>query len=226
MVLGRDTVASFLRDSNEVTVLLGQGSVSVFHDVDGMPVRMKIGNVSVVPVSGFKTLGEVAMLNGTVVVTAKEGMLRVEGNSQVVNVAKGKTITVVPEANAPQQAGGKTPGGAGRCCTGGVSTALEAGALGAGITAAILAGVAVSRSGNATSAANSAIAAAETAASNAAAAESGASAAVSAANSAASAALYNSIALGCALDTLASSLGRPSPYTPPSGYSCSNPSGW
>src|SRR5208283_2057460 len=63
IVLGRDTVASFLRDSNEVTVLLGQGNVSVFHDVDGMPVRMKIGDVSVVPVPGFKTLGEVAMLN-------------------------------------------------------------------------------------------------------------------------------------------------------------------
>ncbi|MGA2072331.1 MAG: hypothetical protein ABSH52_02410 [Terriglobia bacterium] len=66
MVFGRDTVASFLRDSDEVTVLLGQGNVSVFHDVSGTPVRMKIGDVSVVPVSGFKTLGEVAMLNGTV----------------------------------------------------------------------------------------------------------------------------------------------------------------
>jgi len=53
MVFGRDTVASFLRDSNEVTVLLGQGNVSVFHEADGMPVRMKVGDVSVVPVSGF-----------------------------------------------------------------------------------------------------------------------------------------------------------------------------
>jgi len=30
MVFGHDTVASFLRDSNEVTVLLSQGNVSVF----------------------------------------------------------------------------------------------------------------------------------------------------------------------------------------------------
>ena len=102
MVFGRDTVASFLQGSNEVTVLLGQGSVSVFHAEDTMGVRVKIGDVSVVPVSGFKTLGEVAMLNGAMVVTAKEGMLRVEGNGQVVNVAKGKTITVHPSANAPQ----------------------------------------------------------------------------------------------------------------------------
>ena len=33
LVFGRDTVASFLRDSNEVTVLLGQGNVSVFHEI-------------------------------------------------------------------------------------------------------------------------------------------------------------------------------------------------
>ncbi len=67
MVLGRDTVASFLRESNEVTLLLGQGNVSVFHAANTAPVRVKVGEVSVVPVSGFKTLGEVATLNGAVV---------------------------------------------------------------------------------------------------------------------------------------------------------------
>ena len=146
IVFGRDTVASFLRDSNEVTVLLGQGNVSVFHDADGMPVRMKIGDVSVVPVSGFKTLGEVAMLNGAIVVTAKEGMLRVEGNGPAINVAKGKTITVVPEANAPQ-GGGKAPGGAGRCCGGSNVWGIAATAVAGG--ALILAAVAESRAGKA-----------------------------------------------------------------------------
>jgi hypothetical protein len=44
-------VTSFLRDSNEVTVLLGQGNVSVFRDVGGgVRVRVKIGDVSVVSV--------------------------------------------------------------------------------------------------------------------------------------------------------------------------------
>jgi len=92
MIFGRDTVASFLRDSNEVTVLLGRGDVSMFQGQSGNPVRVKIGNVSVVPVSGFKTLGEVAMLNGTVVVTAKEGTLRVQGDGQTVNVATGNPL--------------------------------------------------------------------------------------------------------------------------------------
>jgi hypothetical protein len=225
MVFGRDTAASFLRDSNEVTVLLGQGSVSVFHEVAGMPVRLKIGNVSVVPASDFKTLGEVAMLNGAVLVTAREGMLRVEsGNGQVVNVAKGKTITLTPAAKAPQQeGGGKAPGNgnAGRCCGGGAGIFWEVAATGAGVTAAILAGVAMSRAGKAETDATDA-------ASAAAAAAAAASAAVSAANAAASSSLFNTIAVGCALNTYAGHPGGNSPYTPP-GYptvTCANPSTW
>jgi len=216
MVFGRDTVASFLRDSDEVTVLLGQGNVSVFHDVSGTPVRMKIGDVSVVPVSGFKTLGEVAMLNGTVVVTAKDGALRVsDGNGKVVNVAKGKTLTVTPQMKAPQ--GG---GSAGRCCGGGGGGYWAIAATAAGGAAAILAGVALSRAGNANTNASSAASQAAAAASAAAAAASNAAAATSAADSAASAAAANSNTLGCALNTLANEQGLPSPYTPPAGDTC------
>jgi hypothetical protein len=194
MVFGRDTVASFLRESNEVTVLLGQGRVSVFHDGNGMPVRMKVGDVSVVPLSGFTTLGEVATLNGAVVVTAKEGMLRVEGNGPAVNVAKGKTITVVPRMKAPHGGGGAISGAA----LWGVA------ATGAAAAAAILAGVAMSRAGNAED--------------NAASAASEVAAATSAANAAALAAAAN--AVGCALDTLANEEGYASPYTPPAGETC------
>jgi hypothetical protein len=245
IVLGRDTVASFLRDSNEVTVLLGQGNVSVFHDADGMPVRMKVGGLSVVPVSGFKTLGEIAMLNGAVVVTAKEGMLRVEGNGPAINVAKGKTITVVPEANAPQ-GGGKYPGGVGRCCGGSNVWAIAATAVAGG--ALIFAAVAESRAGKAednaaaattaanaatsaantaTSAANAAAASGASAASAANAAAAAAAAAASAANAAAStaaaaesAAAAEANSLGCALNKLAGEEGKASPYTPPTGESC------
>jgi hypothetical protein len=221
MVFGRDTAASFLRDPNEVTVLLGQGSVSVFHEVAGMPVRLKVGDVSVVPASDFKTLGEVAMLNGAIVVTTKEGMLRVEGgNGQVVNVVKGKTLTVTPSTNAPpQQGGGKGQGNVGRCCSG--SSIWGIAATGAGVTAAILAGVAMSRAGKAETNASDA-------ASAAAAAAAAASAAVSAANAAASSSLFNTIAVGCALNASVGNKGGNSPYTPP-GYptvTCANPSTW
>jgi len=209
MVFGRDTVASFLRDSDEVTVLLGQGNVSVFHDVSGSAVRMKIGDVSVVPVSGFKTLGEVAMLNGVVVVTAKDGAMRVdEGNGKVVNVAKGKTLTVTPQMKAPQ--GG---GSAGRCCGGGGGGYWAIAATAAAGAAAVLAGVAVSRAGNANTNAQSA-------ASAAAAAGAAAAAATSAAESTASADAAATNSVGCALNTLATGEGEPSPYTPPAGETC------
>ena len=196
MVFGHDTVASFLRDSNEVTVLLGQGNVSVFHSADGMPVRMKIGTVSVVPVSGFKTLGEVALLNGTVVVTAKDGALRVdEGNGQVINVVKGKTIAVTPQRlKAPDAAAS-----AGRCC-GGSANWVEVAALGAAGTAAILAGVAISRAGDAKTNAANAASAAQTADSDLSGAGAALSAADSAASAAAAAASAAAIAAGCALN--------------------------
>ena len=219
MVFGHDTVASFLRDANEVTVLLGQGSVSLFHNTDGMPVRMKIGTVSVVPISGFKTLGEVALLNGTVVVTAKDGALRVDaGNGQVVNVAKGKTIAVTPRTKAPD-----TAASAGRCCGG--SNIWGITATVAGGVAAIMAGVALSRAGDAkTNAADAATAAdsAGAAASSAGAAATAADSAASAAASAAAAAAAAANAAGCALNTIAADENiTPSPYTPPPGYSCS-----
>jgi len=218
MVFGRDTVASFLRDPNELTVLLNQGNVSVFHDGNGTPIRMKVGDVAISPVSGFKTLGEVAMLNGAVVVSAKDGMLRVvDGNGQVVNVAKGKTITVAPQAKAPQGGGG----GVGRCCGGGAAWGIAATA--AGGTAAVLAGLAMSRAGSAkdnAASADSAAAAAATAAANAASAASAAVASANAAASAASAAAAAANSVGCALNFLANQQDLPSPYTPSAGQSC------
>jgi hypothetical protein len=187
VIFGRDTVASFLRDTNEVTVLLTQGNVSMLHSTDGTPVRVKAGEVSVAPAAGFKTLGEVAMLNGAVVVTAKEGSLQVQDHGATKNVAKGQTIVITPKT-ADQKGGGAGWGGGG-------STALEVGALGAGAAAAVLAGVAVKRSGDANTSATSAISAAN-------AATSAANAATSAANAATSAAAQASFLADCANDWL------------------------
>jgi hypothetical protein len=108
MIFGRDTVASFRRDSDEVTVLLRQGDVSLFHAENTMPVRVKVGDVSVVPVSESKTLVEVVAGNGEVMVTAKDGRLRVEGNGQTINLAKGETITVSSKVSAAHLAAGSS----------------------------------------------------------------------------------------------------------------------
>jgi len=181
VIFGRDTVASFLREPNEITVLLSQGNVSMLHPNDGTPVRVKAGQISITPAPGFKTLGEVAMLNGSLVVTAKEGALQVDGQGVTKNVAKGQTIVISPKTDRGKSGAGAAGAGA---TFGGGSAALEVATLGAAGAAAILAGVAMSRAGTASSNANAAIAAANTAASNASAATSAANAATSAANAA------------------------------------------
>ena len=214
LVFGRETEARFLREGNEVTVLLGEGNVSVYHPEGSAEVRVNANNVSIAPAPGFKTLGEVAMLNGAIMVTSKEGSLRVEGNGSPVEVATGKTITIGSRmARAPR------PQGGGQGLGGGGSTALEAGALGAGAAAAILAGIGISRANDARDAANAANATAGKADADAVAADADAKAATDAANAAEATA--NSV--GCALNNFNDQLtggGLASPYNPPAGQPC------
>ncbi len=152
MVFGRETTASFLKSSDEVTVLLSRGNLSMYHTDEGVALRVKIGDLSVSPAKGFKSLGEVAMVGGSIVVTTKEGTLRVEGRGTAQDVAKGKTITIpVTSARASKAGAGAGPVGGG-----GASTALEAGALGAGAAAAILSGISISRANGAKDAATAA----------------------------------------------------------------------
>ena len=182
VIFGRDTVASFMRDSNEVTVLLSQGNVSMLHPNEGTPLRVKAGEFSITPGAGFKTLGEVAMLNGSVVITAKEGTLQVDDHGTMKNVAKGQTIVLAPKTKDNSGKGAS-------CCGGGGAAWVEYAALGAGGAAAVLAGIAMSRAGNANTNAEAATAAAEaaTAAANAATSAANAAQATAAAAEAAAA---------------------------------------
>ncbi len=186
VIFGRDTVASFLKESNEVTVLLSQGNVSMLHPTDGTPVRVKAGEISITPAAGFKTLGEVAMLNGSVVVTAKEGALQVEDHGATKDVAKGQTIVISPKTH---KGGGNAGGG------GGGSTTLEVVTIAVAGTGAILAGVAMSRAGTASANANAAILAANNATSAANVANSTAAAAAASAAAAAAAAQQSNAAV-------------------------------
>jgi len=203
MVFGRNSTVSFSRETDSVTAVLGQGNVSLFSPDGGAGVRVKVGEVTIVPAKGFKTMGEVAMVNGRVLVTTKEGLLRVEGDGQAVDVAKGKSIAVVPKAAGAPQGGG---GAGGR---GGGHT-LQILSLGAGITSAGLAAWAIRDARNSRNSANASIAAANAAAAAAADAE-----------AAALAAEEQMIAAGCALNQVANQLGMlTSPYTPPAGHTC------
>lgn len=182
MVFGHQTRATFLREGDGVTVLLGQGNVSMYHPDAGTGLRVKAGDVTVAPAAGYKTQGEVAMVNGAVVVTTKEGLLKVEGNGPAMEVGKGKTITVKAANAAAPQAGAAPAAGA---AVSHVSTAAVMGvaAAGAGGTAAVLSGVAMKRANDAKDAAVAATAEATAAASAATAGEAAAKAACVAATS-------------------------------------------
>jgi len=100
MVLGRQTQASFLREADAVTVSLTQGNLSLYHPPAGRMFRIKAGDVTVSPAKGYQTLGEVAMSDGLLAVTAKDGALQVEKNGALQEVGKGKTITIATTAAA------------------------------------------------------------------------------------------------------------------------------
>jgi len=195
VICGRDTVASFLKESDRITVVLTQGGVSMLHPTDGTPVRVRAGDISITPSTGFKTLGEVAMLDGSIVVTAKEGSLQVDNHGSTKNVAKGQTIVLSPRTNDNKGAGNAGWGSGG-------NLALDVAILGAAGTGAILAGVAMSRAGSAQSAANQAINAANAATTAANAANSTATTAVSAATAANSNATLAAFLAACTLDLL------------------------
>src|SRR2546422_1911381 len=147
LVFGRDTVASFERESSEVKALLDRGSVSVYHPMDDLvPLRLEVGNLSIMPAEGFGTLGEVAVTDEGVVIKTAQGLLRVEteGTGQTFQVPKGETVKFVAKtASAPQQQGGAQPhrrrkrGGffwlpAGAAVAGGVLAAVAGGDARAG----------------------------------------------------------------------------------------------
>jgi hypothetical protein len=208
MVFGRETEASFLREAKDVTVMLRRGNVSMYHPGASPGVAVKAGDATVKPAAGRKTLGEVAMLNGSLVVTAKQGMLEVERPGRTERVEAGKTVTMAMTAAAPVPSPAAPPAGNAHITT---ATTLGVLAVGAGTAAAVLAGLGLSRSNSAKSAAEAATAAANNA-----------TAAANAATDAANAAGAAANAAGCAenIENATENPGTPSPYTPPAGFSC------
>jgi len=218
-VFGRNSQVSFLREGESITARLTSGSVSLFQPINEQNgMRVKFDNLTIGPAGGYKTLGEVAMLGDTVVVSTKEGIMNVAfANGKTTQVPAGKVLKLASSQRAPQAAAGSQH-------FGGNSNPVEWAALGAAGVAAVLAGVDISKADDAKTSADSAGAAANaaTSAANAAASDATtAGSAASAAAAAASAAAANANSVGCALNQVANPTGTGvSPYTPPSGYTC------
>lgn len=220
IVFGRQTQASFLADRQVVTVVLTDGNVLLYHQAGERSMQLKAGEVTISPLGGFKTMGEVAMLgSNSLVVTARQGSFQVERQGHTMQLAEGKTLTLSTRtAQAPDQGSSGSNGNGKKAAGawGGASTVSWVG-LGAGATGAVLAAVAVSR-------ADTSNHSAEAANAGASAATSAANAATSAANAAASAAAaaqQTANAVGCGLDQIGEALGlTTSPYVPPAGSTC------
>jgi|SRR5579875_1698862 len=195
MTLGSHTQAQFFKQSDGVAVALAKGNVSLYHPAKGSNLAVNVQNWSITPGQGYKSVGEVAMLNGAVIVTAKEGSLHVQGNGRALDVAQGKTITLVPKTAALPKSG------ATHKLVGGGSAILPVATVTIDGVAGILGALALSNAGESRSSSNLANA-------NLQAATSAANAAASAANAA-----------GCALDA-ANPTVSPSPYIPPAGMTC------
>jgi hypothetical protein len=102
MILGRETSASFLREADAVTVSLSQGNLSLYHPQTSGTFRVRAGDVTVAPANGYRTMGEIAMADGILMVRAKDGALQVERAGTTQEVVKGKTIQITThEASAP-----------------------------------------------------------------------------------------------------------------------------
>ncbi|MGH9356627.1 MAG: hypothetical protein ACRD10_10905 [Terriglobia bacterium] len=194
LTLGSQTQAQFLKQADGVAVSLAKGNVSMYHPAKGSNLAVDAASWSITPGQGYKSVGEVAMLNGAVVVTAKEGSLQVQGNGRTLAVAQGKTITLVPKTAAmPQTAGTQ------KLVSGGGSVVPVA-TVTVDVVAGILGGLALSNAGEARSSANFDNAVLQSA--------------TSAANAAGSAAN----AAGCAINL--ATMVTPSPYVPPAGLTC------
>lgn len=233
LVLGRETEISFLRRAKQLEVLLEHGSVSMYYPGTSEPLCVQMGALLIRPLEGFKTLGDIALLDGMVVVTAKHGALKVEGAGPALRVREGHTITVsLKTARAPQ--GAPSAGAGAPPKQGGTSSLIQWVTIGAGAAGAILgtlglshansandtANGAVSAANSASSVANSALQTATSATAAATAASQAATAATAAALAAATTAIQAANVVGCDLNHFANSLGQPSPYTPFRGSSC------
>jgi len=99
MILGRGTEASFSREADGVTVSLTRGTMSLYHAEAGTGFRVKVGDVTVTPARGYTTMGEIAVVDGLLVVAAKDGSLQIlDDTGTTKKLTKGETVTITTAA--------------------------------------------------------------------------------------------------------------------------------
>jgi hypothetical protein len=139
MVLGGESEASFLREAGIVTVLMNRGNLSLYHPQGSSGFKVKVGDVTVTPSVGPRTLAEIALTDGLLVVTAKDGSLKVEKGGATREVAKGHTMTVPTTAGRSRSPAPAGNASARPVFNHGIAVAIGAVSAGGGATAASIA---------------------------------------------------------------------------------------
>jgi hypothetical protein len=205
--MGQNTTASFqAQGQRETTVALESGFLSLYYSSRVPPLRVLAGGLSIAATGQFPTLGEVSLREGAVYVRAKEGHLRVEGYGPATDVVPGKTLVMQVRAGD-----GQVPGTAAHGALAGphieTRTALQIFSLVAAGLSAETSALAMVWIGDAKDAANSV---------NTTAVVTTANAVVTSSEQA----TVDSVAAGCAINTVALGVAHISPYTPPPGFTC------
>jgi len=94
IVLAARSEVSFLSDGGSVTVSLVRGGIWFLHPQAGSDFKIVAFDVAIQPSVGSRTLGEITMVDGLLMITPKEGEIDVEQSGVVRQVAEGGTITV------------------------------------------------------------------------------------------------------------------------------------
>jgi hypothetical protein len=136
VAFSRNSRTEFRGDRANVGLKLGAGEISLYHPVKAGRMRVEIQELAVTPEPGFRTRGEIAMVQQAVVITAREGRLWVEGAGSPLEVKQGSSVTLIPQ-RAPQT---------GASATQSKNKTKYIMLAGAGGAAAVLGGIAISRS--------------------------------------------------------------------------------
>ena len=107
ITLGAKAELSFDKSPSGVDVRLLQGGFSLYHsDKDQTAVRVKAGDVSIQPATGFVTVAEVSMGHEDLTVVDRQGLLNVQGAGKTVQLPQGRAIKFTASTNrAPSQVG-------------------------------------------------------------------------------------------------------------------------
>jgi len=78
-------------------VTLNQGNVTAYYFPEGTPLRVEAGEILITAASGLKAVGEIAIVDGSIVITAKEGSLQVDNLGALQILPQGQTTVIGPK---------------------------------------------------------------------------------------------------------------------------------